>query len=101
LIGAGFAFMVFAVHYPAIQLFSVLCIVFFIAGIGLSVAAIVEARRMSELNISKTRAKIEASIRDARSKLGVLAADAPTSTETGHDALSASPQSTGSADTAP
>jgi hypothetical protein len=95
LICAGFVLGFVATFYPVIQLFSVLSLLCFIPGVGLSIAALVEAQRMSEKKIAKTRAKVEASIRDARSKLGNLGAIIPASTET------ASPESPDSAPTAP
>ena len=101
LICAGFVLGFVATFYPVIQLFGVLAPVCFIAGLGLSIAALVEAQRMSEKNIAQTRAKLEVAIHDAKSKLGNLATAISTSTETAHHAPSASPEPPRSADTDP
>ena len=69
LIAAGFVLCLIAISYSAPQLVEVISIVCFVFGLILSVVALIEAQRMSEKNIAKTRANIESKIGDARSRL--------------------------------
>lgn len=103
LICTGLLLILVAIHYPpfGVPIVDACSAVALLFGLFLSIVAIYEAQRMSEKNISKTKAKIEARIQLTRAQLGDLAAVISTPVATSHHEPSANPQSPDSAGNAP